>query len=324
VTVCSGTGDARCVTVRGSETLAPRGWVQYGSAELLDANGIEKGWATIARASTTGSFSAYAVVNDNGTNDGSYVSPVADGGSATTLTVPVLVETPSFRSELILANATLQSATFVLDYVESISPAAGAGGSLLVTLRPREELIIPEAIDWLRTNRVAIGPKDGASYGGSLTVTVTPQAAAGAFAGARTASASPAGGQFGLFTPCLTPQQLAWSEAWVYGLRADAENRSNVAVIHAGTAADGPLVLQLQAFDGDGGGVARGEPLSVSLAPGQWAQPANFFWNSGVANGWVKVTRTSGSAPWLAYGVVNDGGSPGERTGDGAYVPMVK
>ncbi len=32
----------------------------------------------------------------------------------------------------------------------------------------------------------------------------------------------------------------------------------------------------------------------------------------------------SGTAPWIAYGVINDGANPGERTGDGAYVPMVK
>jgi hypothetical protein len=37
----------------------------------------------------------------------------------------------------------------------------------------------------------------------------------------------------------------------------------------------------------------------------------------------VRAKRLSGSAPWIAYGVVNDGGAPGERTGDGAYVPMI-
>ncbi len=41
------------------------------------------------------------------------------------------------------------------------------------------------------------------------------------------------------------------------------------------------------------------------------------------ANGWVRVRRLSGTAPWVAYAVVNDGAGPGERTGDGAYVPMV-
>jgi hypothetical protein len=40
-----------------------------------------------------------------------------------------------------------------------------------------------------------------------------------------------------------------------------------------------------------------------------------------VVNGRVRVKRMSGTTPWMAYGVVNDGGNPGERTGDGAYVP---
>ena len=28
-----------------------------------------------------------------------------------------------------------------------------------------------------------------------------------------------------------------------------------------------------------------------------------------------------GGNPFLAYGVVNDGGAPGQRSGDGAYLP---
>ena len=97
-----------------------------------------------------------------------------------------------------------------------------------------------------------------------------------------------------------------------------------MAVVHTGDDSRGPILLHLQAYDGDAGGVPRGDTVSVSLSPGQWAQPGNFFKNTGVANGWVKVWTNSYSSPWIAYGVVNDGGNPGERTGDGAYVPMVK
>ena len=32
--------------------------------------------------------------------------------------------------------------------------------------------------------------------------------------------------------------------------------------------------------------------------------------------------RTSGANPFIAYAVLNDGGEPGARTGDGAYVAM--
>ena len=32
----------------------------------------------------------------------------------------------------------------------------------------------------------------------------------------------------------------------------------------------------------------------------------------------------SGNNSFLAYGVVNDGGAPGERSGDGAYLPAME
>ena len=36
--------------------------------------------------------------------------------------------------------------------------------------------------------------------------------------------------------------------------------------------------------------------------------------------GYARVTRVAGSNPFIAYAVINDGGQPGERTGDGAFV----
>jgi sugar lactone lactonase YvrE len=326
VTVCSGTGDGRCVVIPDLEGLSPYEWRQYNSLDILYRNGITKGWAIVERTSGKGSFSAYGVINDNATNDGSFILPVESATAALTLTVPVLAETPDFRSELILANKSASSVTLTLSYVESTTPSSGAGGTMIVTLAPVEERIIPEAIDFLRTNGVNIGAKDAAPYVGALRISVSGTAAENVFAGARTSSQSPAtaGGQFGLFTPGIYSGQEASTEAYLYGLRADAENRTNVAVVNTGDDSAGPILLQLQAYDGDAFGAPKGEPASVSLSPGQWAQPPGFFKNSGVANGWVKVTRMSGTAPWIAYGVINDGGNPGERTGDGAYVPMVK
>ena len=97
-----------------------------------------------------------------------------------------------------------------------------------------------------------------------------------------------------------------------------------MAVLHTGAEGSGPITLELQVLDGSEGGKAVGQPLSVTLNPGEWAQPARFFANGGVPNGYVRIRRTAGTAPWYAYGVINDGGNPGERTGDGAYVPVVK
>jgi hypothetical protein len=323
VTAYSGDGDGKTVVVDSGHVLPGYGWYQYSG--ILANAGIANGYVTVERVSASGAFSAYGVVNDNGTNDGSYILPTTRNTGLDYLNVPVLVETSSFLSELVLANSGPTAATFTLAYSESLNPSAGAGGSFNVPpLAPGTQRIIPSALAFLRQNGVAIGPP-GASYAGSLHVTVSGAFVYDTFAGARTASPSPAGGQFGLFTPAFYPGSEALDQAYLYGLRADSANRSNVAVINtAASAAGGSITLQLQAYDGDAGGVPRGAPLNVTLSPGQWAQPAGFFASQGVANGWVKVTRVAGSAPWLAYGVVNDGGNPGERTGDGAYVPMVR
>jgi hypothetical protein len=41
---------------------------------------------------------------------------------------------------------------------------------------------------------------------------------------------------------------------------------------------------------------------------------------AGVDNGYALVTRTAGANPFVVYAVVNDGGQPGQRSGDGAFV----
>ena len=101
-------------------------------------------------------------------------------------------------------------------------------------------------------------------------------------------------------------------------------------MLNAGGDSDGTIDLCLEKFDAGNEGRPRvGRWMVLSLAPGQWRQLDNFLGTStfspgDIANGWVKVTRLSGTAPWIAYAVINDGRGSGERTGDGAYVPMVK
>ena len=36
--------------------------------------------------------------------------------------------------------------------------------------------------------------------------------------------------------------------------------------------------------------------------------------------GTFRVRKTSGNNPFITYGVINDGGRPGERSGDGAIL----
>lgn len=321
VTVHSGDGSGASVVKAEALSVPGHGWLQLD--RVLSGTGFTNGWATIERTATGSAFGAYGVVNCNGTNDGSFLPPISGEISGTRITVPVLVETLSgFESELVLANRSANPVTLTLAYVESLAPTP-ARGTVRVDLRPHEQLILSDALDFLRGEGIGVGPKGAASYAGALRVTVSGAPLAEVFAGARTGSRCAAGGQFGLFAPGVYEGQEATAEAFVYALRADGENRSNVALVHAGADGSGPVTLEVQAHDGAASGAPAGPPETVVLEPGAWAQLNGFLGLKGVKNGWVHVTRTAGTAPWIAYGVVNDGGAPGERTGDGAYVPMV-
>ncbi len=326
VTLVSGDDESSFeVTAGAPRELSAYGWHQYNG--VLNGSGFSSGYAIVERVSGTGPFGAYGVVNDRKTNDGSFI-PAFPGaqGRGRSLTVPVLSEVGSFESELILANRGTATAKFFLRYIESLSPAKGPGGLTIVEVAAGRQRIIPGAIDFLRSMGVTIGARGEAGYAGSLVVWVTGVGLDSVFVGARTSSLSPAGGQFGLFYPAVGSSQEASYTAFILGLKTDANNRSNVAAINTGYTVynSGPITLEFQVLDGSEGGRAVGQPLHVTLYGGQWVQPPRFFAGSGLPNGYVRIRRTAGTAPWYAYGVINDGGNPGERTGDGAYVPMVK
>ena len=85
----------------------------------------------------------------------------------------------------------------------------------------------------------------------------------------------------------------------------------------------GAVRLEVRVFDGEREGAPAGDVEVVSLGPGEWRQLLNPLAARGVRSGWARVRLLSGESGWLAYGGVNAGASPGERTGDGAPVPMV-
>ena len=62
----------------------------------------------------------------------------------------------------------------------------------------------------------------------------------------------------------------------------------------------------------------------IRLAARRWHQFNGILskYTQKTLQGSVRVRQISGNNPFLAYGVVNDGGAPGQRSGDGAYVPV--
>ncbi len=308
--------DGRSVTLVPDTTLGPGQWTQIG--DVLAPLGSPNGYARIDVVSGTGPYLAYGVFNDNATNDGSFVPSELAALPAAPRYVPVLVESAMFRSELVLTNPTPLAVTASVSYVESASPAAGAGGAAAVLLQPGEQRIIPDAIDFLRKSGGSIAPRGLATLAGAAMVEFfAGTSRSRGFAGARTGAPAPGGGAYGLFASGFW--RPAESETWIFGLQQNATSRSNLAVATFGTS-PGTAVFRVDVYDGDTGHLA-GSTAPFTLVPGGWMQLNSVLAPFDVSNGYARVVWLSGSASFFAYGVVNDGASPASgATNDGSYV----
>lgn len=304
--------------------LSPGGFTQI--TQILMSNGLEftNGFVKVERIEGTASFYAYAVINDQGTSDGSFVPPVAEMWmkGRVGMTIPVMVETSSFSSELVLTNWSRSMKTLRLRFVADAVSNADKTAETLVALRASEQLILPDFVNYLRDRSVpGIGPAES-GFTGALFIEVIGDDGDGLFAGARTSS--PGGkGRYGLFYSGIPSGRAAARSAWLFGLQQNALTRSNFAFINTGEIDSGTDLFRIEIFDGATGALVRtldGEPLAAR----QWKQISQILkgYAPNSSSGYIKVTHLSGRNPFLVYAVLNDGGQPGERTGDGAFLLM--
>jgi hypothetical protein len=118
-----------------------------------------------------------------------------------------------------------------------------------------------------------------------------------------------------------TEQSMASTTvAWIFGLQQSAETRSNLALVNTGEKDDSVDVFRIELFDGETGRMAG--TFETTLNAKAWKQIGMVLAQCvpGTTQGYARVTRIEGNNPFIAYAVVNDGGQPGERTGDGAFV----
>jgi hypothetical protein len=320
VTLVSGDQAAARRVVLPDVTLAPGARRQLD--RVLAPHSLTNAWAEVERVSPAegaAPFAAYAVVNDNVTNDGSWVDMVEAGRTPEEQVVPVVVETGSYKSELVLTNPNASPVYVTLSYVESLGRVKGPRGSVHLTLLADEQRSIPDVLAYLRQRGLDVGTA-GEAHAGLLRVKFEiPGEIVDGFAGVRTFTTSPGGGRYGLFYAGVSLSRTAKSVARVLGLRQDGEVRSNLALENVSVTQD--VTLRYEVFDGETG-EKRGESDPIVLAPGGWTQVDRVLQRWAVTNGHVKVTRIAGAASFLAYGVVNDGANPGDGTGDGSFLAM--
>lgn len=248
-------------------------------------------------------------------------------------TLPVVLDVGTeplrYRTELTIGNRGAVSIPVRILFVPApgFAPAWGTIPEVTRTIRPGQELRIPDAVSFLRDAGVPLpAPGPTTPVAGSLTLSadtpLTPGAATDAvYAVARTFAGEASRGTFGLFYGALADVEAAEDEASVYGLRTvPGVSRSNLAVVHLPGRETGPISLSVQVYSE--AGAAAGNPFVLSLLPGEWAQLNGILSRAGLPDGsfgYARILRTSGMGAFAAYGVVNDA-----KTNDGSYLPAYR
>ena len=323
-TVISGDPNGPAPRVLEDVTLQPGGFHQYSG--VLGA--VTNGYVKVERVSGAALFYAYGVINDQVNSDGSFVFPVTASSLEGTKEqiLPAIVETGNFASELTVTNLSHSGrrALRFLFYSDAVQ-TAGRWTSFYVDLENGEQQIIPDIINALRQQgNVGIGPA-GRPFTGAVFVTSLSGDIDGVVIGARTGSPSVGGGQYGVFYHAIPDDEVFNESAWVFGLQQNESNRSNLALVNAGEFDNTSSVFSIDIFNGETGQLVR-TITTRPIAPHRRVQLNGILgtYAPGTTQGYVHIRRISGHHPFLAYGVVNDGGAPGERSGDGAYIPAQK
>ncbi|HVN79623.1 MAG TPA: hypothetical protein VMW38_11550 [Terriglobia bacterium] len=305
------------------EVLPPGGFKQFNAILGMEGVGLSNGFIRIERVSGEAPYYAYGVINDQATSDGSFVPPVPESelSGPLGLTLPAIVENATFNSELVLTNASGTTRKLRCTYVAESISATNNSLSFSVELRPGQQLLYPNLLQKLRDLGVTGIPR-GPGYAGALYVTDDSRDVSGIFVGARTASPG-GGGSYGLFYTGVPFGKSAKSSAWIYGLQQDMENRSNLAIVNTGELDSSTDVFNAEVYNGETGELVH-TVTGISVLPRHFLQIAMILdrYAPGVTQGYVRVRKVSGNNPFVTYGVINDGGEPGARTGDGTYVAM--
>ena len=313
----SGEMDDTSPRIVGEVELKPGGFHQYSG--LLGRLGAPaQAYVKVEKVSGEAPFYAYGVINDNFNSDGSFVFPVTESSLVGTSdqTLPVIIETGNFQSELTVTNFSASKKTAIFSFVADAVETGDDTATFSLELKAGEQTILPNIVEELRRRQVEGIAPAGRAFVGALFATVAEGDLSGIVIGARTGSPDGRGGQYSLFYNAVPYGAASMESAWIYGLQQNAENRSNLALVNTGEIDDSSSTFEITIYDGSGESEPR--TRSVTLGPRRWTQQNGILGK--ISQGYVQVRKISGNNPFVAYGVINDGGRPGERSGDGAFL----
>ncbi len=294
-------------------TFEASGTGQFDIVTCMNTSCVINGVSAVPLGAATGTM------NDDPRFGGSNITQITYTPASTTATlfVPVILVSSGlagsfYTSEMVLTNRGTTPASITYTYVAS---TGGGSGSAPDSLAPGEQRIVSDAIDYLREKGVPL-PDTGNRVGTLRVAFAGLSSASAAAVTVRTTSPVPPGaatGRAGLAYAGLPVGQLLAGTAYLCGLRVNASERTNVAIQNGGAATDGDVRLRLTFLSGDGSSVTGS--VEQTLSPGDFHQYRLTDIAPAAANGYVRVERVSGSAPYYAYAVIND-----NVTSDGSFI----
>jgi hypothetical protein len=293
---------------------------------ILESGGLtlSSGYVKVERVSGSAPYYAYGIINDQHNSDGSFVAPQRTEDLS--LFLPAVVETSLYSSEVVVTNTSTLDKTLQFTFRAGAVQAPENRASYRLPIKGGQQIVIPDFVNFLRQNGVEGVQAVGPTYAGHLFVEPLVPGSKfesfnpyGVFTGVRVSTPG-AGGRIGLFAGGVRLPSGSSASSWLFGLQQNGETRSNLALVNLSAL----FVFRIELFDGETGQRVRTiEDLPV--AAGGWAQLNRLLedYAPGVRQGYVRITPIVRDYPFVAYavyGVVNDGGAPGERTGDGAFI----
>ena len=239
-------------------------------------------------------------------------TPSTEGVVFVPIVLDVFGVAPShYTSELTLTNRSDRDASVRLTYTGAAT-LGGGSGTAQVTLPARRQIVEPDALAFLARLGAPI-PASG-NRGGTLAVGVSGVPSLSDVAATVRTTTAVANGQAGLAyggTP-------AWKALDGNGVRLRAPRERDRPLERGAPERRHPAEGESR-FASPSARAIRPPAIvrpDVTLPPGGFLQIGGILGEHGMTNGYVKVERVGGTAPYYAYGVVND-----QANSDGSFIP---
>ncbi len=319
LTVISGDPQQPGSLVLPDEILAPGDFRRIDDVLRSGGLSLENGYVRVEMVEGQAPYYAYALLTDLGGFDGSFIAPVPENATVGRKgqTLLAVEKTARFDSELVVANWS--ESWKVVGFSVLSDGIQNPQGARFVSVRPGEQIIVPEFVSWLRRQGSLPGsffPGLGAvgeDFSGSIFVTVDGVGEdTGYYVGARNSTL--VDGSRNAFVHAAVPYgDSHHSPAWVYGLRQDQEKRTDLGIVNTGELGDETSLFSVEIYDGETGMLAH-TIEEVELEARQSIRLESILEQHApdTDQGYARVSRTSGSNPFLAFAVVTEGQTSGD------------